>query len=395
MRALSAVAFVTFIMSKQPEHPLTMIPGPIEFDDAVLAGMSHYSVSHTAQPFVDVFQSVLKKLRVLFFNTDPTAQPFVIAGGGTLGWDISAANFVEPGDSVLAINTGFFSSGWAKAMVAYGADVTTLTAEIGGRPSLIEIEAALSQKRYKIVTVTHVDTSTGVLADVKAIAALTRRVSPETLVMVDGVCAIGVEELRFDEWDLDYVMTASQKAIGVPAGLSISIASGRALRCLSARKSPVAAFYHNLNHWLPVIRNYEAGKPSYFSTPPVQSIYALKASLDDIAQNAAALEQRFKIHAETSDKIKQALATQGIRLVAKDQAYAAHGLTAAYLPDEVVLPDFLAWFNKHGIVLAGGILPPISTRYFRIGHMGVSVTKYGHIDKLLKLIPQAFAELKQ
>lgn len=136
-------------MSKQPQHNLTLIPGPIEFSDEVLAAMSHYSVAHTAQPFVDTFQSVLKSLRTLFFNRDTSAQPFVIAGSGTLGWDISAANFLTAGDDVLLLNTGFFASSWGNALRAYGINVTELQAEVGDVVHLSEIEKALKEKNIK------------------------------------------------------------------------------------------------------------------------------------------------------------------------------------------------------------------------------------------------------
>lgn len=114
-------------------------------------------------------------------------------------------------------------------MEVYGAKVTQVKAEIGDRPSLEDIASVLTSKRFKAITITHVDTSTGVFTDVKAIAELVKQKSPDTLIIVDGVCSVGVEEIRVDEWGLDVVLTASQKAIGVPPGLSILVASERAI----------------------------------------------------------------------------------------------------------------------------------------------------------------------
>jgi len=107
--------------------------------------------------------------------------------------------------------------------------VTEVKAEIGDRPTLQEISDALSTKSFKVITITHVDTSTGVLSDVKAISEVVKKQSPNTLIIVDGVCSVGSEEIYVDEWGLDVVITASQKAIGVPSGLSISVASERAI----------------------------------------------------------------------------------------------------------------------------------------------------------------------
>jgi len=375
--------------SKQAPHALTMIPGPIEFDDAVLGAMAHPSVAHTAQPFVDTFQRSLQLLRQLFFSTAKDAQPFVIAGSGTLGWDISAANFLEAGDDVLVLNTGFFSHSWAEALRTYGINVTEIKSEVGTVVPSEKVEEALKSKQFKAITTTHVDTSTAVVTDIKALSALVHNVSPDTLVFVDGVCSVGVEPLKFDEWGLDYVLTASQKAIGVPAGLHISIASGRALNALKSRKSPVPAFFANLNRWLPIMQAYESGKPAYFATPPVQTVWALKTSLEQYATSEASLEKRWADHAAASDKIKNTLEKLGIKIIPLSRDVAAHGLTAAYLPEGWTLPELTGPLLKDNFVIAGGILQPIAPRYFRIGHMGASIP-YGHVDKLAAELDAVF-----
>jgi alanine-glyoxylate transaminase / serine-glyoxylate transaminase / serine-pyruvate transaminase len=113
--------------------------------------------------------------------------------------------------------------------------VTEIKAEIGDRTTLQEVSEALSTKPFKVITITHVDTSTGVLSDVKGISEVVKKKSPDTLIIVDGVCSVGCEEIRFDEWGIDVVLTASQKALGVPPGLSILIASERAIVSFSGK----------------------------------------------------------------------------------------------------------------------------------------------------------------
>ena len=210
-----------------------------------------HSESHVGQPFVNTFSEVLQNLRKLFQTTDPAAQPFVISGSGTLGWDQVAANLSEPGDEVLVLHTGYFADSFADCFETYGAKVTQLKAPIGDRPQLDEIEKALKEKSYKIVTVTHVDTSTGVLSELKALSELVQKVSPDTLLVVDGVCSVGSEEIRFDDWKLDVVLTASQKAIGCPAGLSILMASGKAIEVFKARKTRPTSYFGSWKNWLP------------------------------------------------------------------------------------------------------------------------------------------------
>lgn len=210
------------------------------------------SESHVGPGFVATFGETLTMLRKLFQTSDPASQPFVISGSGTLGWDIVAANLVEPGENVLVLSTGYFGDGFADCFKVYGAEVTQLKAPaVGSRPQLPEIEKALKEKKYKVITVTHVDTSTGVLSELKNLSALVQKVSPETLLIVDGVCSVAGEDIDFDSWKLDGVVTASQKAIGVPAGLSISMFSGRAIKAVEERKTPVAAYFASLKNWGP------------------------------------------------------------------------------------------------------------------------------------------------
>lgn len=209
------------------------------------------SQSHTSPAFIETFGETLSMLRKLFQTTDPASQPLVVSGSGTLGWDIVAANLSEPGDNALVLNTGYFGDSFADCLGVYGANVTQLKAAIGDRPQLGEIEKALKEKKYKLVTVTHVDTSTGVLSELKNLSELIQRVSPETLLVVDGVCSVGSEEILFDDWKIDAVVTASQKGVGCPAGLSISMYSGKAIETFKNRKSAPGSYFASFKNWLP------------------------------------------------------------------------------------------------------------------------------------------------
>ncbi|MCS7009653.1 MAG: hypothetical protein NZL93_06920, partial [Chthoniobacterales bacterium] len=88
-------------------HKLLMIPGPIEFDPAVLAAMSVPTSAHADPTFIQTFGEALEKLRIVFQS--PSGQPFVVAASGTFAMDVAVANLVEPGDRVLLLNIGYFS----------------------------------------------------------------------------------------------------------------------------------------------------------------------------------------------------------------------------------------------------------------------------------------------
>lgn len=380
-------------MSKQAPHPTLLIPGPIEFDDEVLQSMSHYSEAHVAQPFVNVFGETLSMLRKVFLTENPKSQPFIMSGSGSLGWDQAAANLCEPGDEVLVLHTGYFADSFADCFETYGVKATQLKAPIGDRPQLPEIEKALKEKKYKMITVTQTDTSTGVKSDVKPLAELVRKVSPETLICVDGVCSVACEELQFDKWDIDFVLTASQKALGCPAGLSITMASERAMEVFKARKTRPATYFASWKNWTPIMQNYEAKKPSYFATPSPQLIHALHTSLKQILTKS--MDERFETHKAVSLRVKKAIDDMGLKQLASKPENRANGMTAIYLPNELTPPEVLPNLMKKGIIFAGGLHKEIAAKYIRFGHMGVSVTdpKRDDIDRALQALKDTLVEV--
>lgn len=346
------------------ERDLLMIPGPIVFDPAVLRAMSRPTESHVAPSFIELFGRTLEGMRKVFLC--PNGQPFVMAGSGSFAMDMAVANLIERGDKVLIVSTGYFGDRLAAIAERYGAQVTALRAPVGDVVPLDKIEATLKNDQFKLVTVTHVDTSTGVVAPVKEIVGLASKYG--ALSVADGVCATAGEECRQEEWDLDVYFTASQKAIGVPPGLALLMVSPRALETFKARKTPVASYYADFTNWLPVMQAYEQRKPSYYGTPAVNLIYALDESIRQIV--AEGMEVRFRRHQIMGRAFKAGLAGLGLKEVPVRPEVSASTLSAAYYPQGVDGAQLLGKVKANGVVLAGGLLPEIKAQYFRIGHMG-------------------------
>lgn len=343
---------------------LLMIPGPIEFDPAVLSALGAPTTGHLAPNFIEAFGQALERTRTLFQCAE--GQPFVLAGTGTLGMDTACANLVEAGDNALVVNTGYFGDRIGTILERYGAKVKHIRPAAGLHPSLAEVEAALKTGKFKVMTITHVDTSTGVLADVKGLAALGQHYG--VLVVVDGVCSVAGEELAMDSWGVDVAFTASQKAVGVPPGLALLVVSPQAMAAFKARKTPVSSYYSDWTNWLPVMQAYEARKAAYFGTPAVNLVFALNVSLGQILQEG--LEARFARHIRISQAVKAGIAALGMGQVPQNDGIAAHTMTAPRFPAGVTGGDLLPAVSKAGVTLAGGLHPDIKNEYFRIGHMG-------------------------
>jgi alanine-glyoxylate transaminase/serine-glyoxylate transaminase/serine-pyruvate transaminase len=347
------------------DRKLLMIPGPIEFTPEVMRAMGMPTTSHIAPNFIEAFGQALERMRDVFLC--PSGQPFVVAGTGSLAMDMAAANLVEPGDRALVVNTGYFGDRFGAILERYGASVTQVRAPaVGDAPALEDVEAALKEGGYKLMTITHVDTSTAVGADVKALAGLGRQ--HDVLVVVDGVCSVAGEEMHQEAWGIDLALTASQKAIGVPPGLALMVVGPRAMEAFHNRKAPVGCYYVDWTQWLPIMEAYEARKPGYYGTPAVNLIWALNVSLGQILDEG--MEARFARHRRLSEAFKAAVSALGMAQVPVSADKTATTLTAPYFPDGVDR-SLLGHVKAAGVIAAGGLHPEIRDRYFRVGHMGV------------------------
>ena len=379
---------------KQAPHKLLVIPGPIEVSDDVLLANAHPAMSHVSPDFVPVFGDCIRMMRQVLFA--PNSQPVLTAGSGTLGWDHVAANVIQPGEDALVLNSGYFGDSFAECLETYGAKVDQIKAPIGSKPSLAEVEEALQKKKYKVLTFTHVDTSTGVLSDAKGLGQVVKRVSPETILVLDGVCSVGSEEIRMEEWGIDVVLTASQKGLGCPPGLMILAASKKAIAAFEKRSVPPNSYFASWAKWLPVMKAYEAGTGAYFGTPPTNLIYALHSSLTTITTKSPSLEERFKLHVEASTRVKNFVTELGLsQLTADGIKDGAHGMTAVRYPQGFKATDILPKMVAKNVVIAAGLHKQVKDEYFRIGHMGVTVVndkERGDLDHLLNSLKESLTE---
>lgn len=346
------------------DRTLLMIPGPIEFEPDVLLALGAPTTSHVSPDFIEVFGQALERMRKVWKAAD--GQPFILAGSGTLAMDSVGANLVEPGDRALVLSTGVFGDRFEDLLGCYGADVTVLRFPLGETVDFELVEQELESASYKLMAATHVDTSTAVRVDARAIGDLGRRHG--VLTVLDGVCSVAGEELDQQGWGIDVVLTASQKAIGVPPGLALFVVSPNAMDAWSGRTAPVQAYYADWAKWMPIMEAYEARRPSYFGTPAVNLVGALNVSLQQILDEG--MESRTERHRRIGSACRAACGALGLGMVPSSETHAASTLSAPRYPSGVSGADLLSEIRKAGVVLAGGLHPNIQTEYFRVGHMG-------------------------
>jgi len=357
------------------DRALLMIPGPIEVSPAVRSALDATPPSHLAPDVIEVFGSALERMRPVWLASRD-AQPFVVSGGGTIAMDMAVCNLIDPGDRVLLVNTGYFSDRMREMLGRRGARVDTLDAEPGASVAPETVAAALDagDGEFKALFATHVDTSTGVCVDAEAYA----RAAAEqgVLSVFDGVCATAAERFDMEDWGADVYLTASQKAIGLPPGLALMLTTPRAL---AARKQLSVAPPLSLDWlaWLPIMRAYEAREASYFSTPATGLLDALGVSLREILDTEYhgqhGMGARFALHERAGRAMRAAWRALGLDLFCRPEV-AANTLSAIRYPDGTG-PELVAHIRDADVVVAGGLLPGHQSDYFRVGHMGWTVTQ--------------------
>ncbi|HEV7680117.1 MAG TPA: alanine--glyoxylate aminotransferase family protein [Candidatus Dormibacteraeota bacterium] len=337
--------------------PLLMIPGPTPVRDDVRAALAEPVRSHTSAENAQTMRRIAGGVRACAGSE--AARVHVFAGAGTLAMEAAVVNHVKPGQPMLVCSHGYFGDRFVEIAKAFGVEVHHLTTEWGTRVDPQRLHDACAEHRPALVALTHVDTSTGVLADCAALTRIAREAG--ALTVLDGVCATGGVAEEMDAWGVDVLLTGAQKALAVPPGLAILAVSERA-RARREELGTISAYYADLRRWDPVV-----DEPTrYFSTHATSMLRALEASLDAIA--AEGLERRFERHRRVARSIRAGFAELGL-VPFTDAGALAPTLSALRTPDDVEEAALRAGMAQQGVVVAA-CLGPFAGRGIRVGHMG-------------------------
>lgn len=336
---------------------LLMIPGPTPVARSIQDQMGRETVAFGDPAFVKDFKELLEDLKSLLCCS---GEVFVVAGTGTMGMEMAIANTTKKGDNILIVSHGFFGDRFIDLCRKKGLNADVISSEWGETVPVEKIREKLREKKYSAITVTHVDTSTGVCAPVADIGRMMKEF-PETIYIVDGVCATAGEPENVDAMGIDILFTGSQKAFGVSPGLTMLWASRKAME---RRKSlgDIPEFYIDFEKWLPIMK--DTGK--YFATPAVNLVWALKESVRIIKEEG--MENRYERHRKTAAAMQEALEAIGFKILAKEGCRAVT-LSNLIYPEGIDDAKFRGLLAEEGIMVAGG-LAAYAGKMFRLGHMG-------------------------
>jgi aspartate aminotransferase-like enzyme len=340
----------------KPRSGYLMTPGPTPLPPEVHAAMSEPIIYHRGAEFQGVLVRVLARLKEVFRTENEVA---LFTASGSAAMESAVANIVSPGDRVLVVSAGYFGERWAQIAKSYACDVVHLRYRWGETPEPADVAAKLAEVGgARAVYCTHSETSTGVVADVRAIAETAREAS--ALTVVDAVSSLGAIPLETKAWGIDVVVSGSQKALMTPPGLAFATASGAASLAAQEATSPRFSL-----DWERTLRSQAESRTPF--TPAVPLVRGLEVSLDLLL--ADGLETAWERSRRLGRACREGVKAMGLELFSPDEDRAAV-VTAIRVPGDVDGAAVVrSMRERSGVTVAGG-QGELKGLIVRIGHIG-------------------------
>ena len=338
------------------EKRYLLTPGPTPVPPEVLAELAKPVIHHRERDFREIYERCLARLREVY-RTQHDVLMFTTSGTGA--FESAVANLTSPGDRQLVLSAGNFGERWAGMVKAFGADLVHTRLEWGETPEPEDLRSALDEAGdVKVVYLTHSETSTGVVCDVQALTSVAKEAG--ALVVVDAVSSLGAVPLETDGWELDVVVSGSQKALMCPPGVAFASVSPAALE---AAASSTAARY--VLDWERT-RKAQAKLDAPF-TPAISIVRALDVALGLLLEEG--LDAAFDRHARLGRACREGAKAMGLELFSPDEERSAV-VTAIRSPEGVDATGVVsALRDRSGITIANG-QGELKGKIFRIGHIG-------------------------
>jgi aspartate aminotransferase-like enzyme len=335
------------------------VPGPTPLPDRVIRSASRQMINHRGPEFATLLRDIEEGLRwALRTSNDVLIYPC----SGTGGLEAAVVNLLSPGEGALFCTMGSFGDRWADIGVGYGANVLRLRVPDGEPIDPEDVDRILAEHSdVNTVFVTHNETSTGVTNDLRALAAVIK--GRGKLLAVDSVSGAGCLPLETDGWQIDVLVTGSQKGWMAPPGVAMVAVSQAAFARAETATTP--RWYLDFARE----RKYQQKSQTY-TTPAVSVLYAIQEGLAIMREEG--MESVWARHTRVAEMIRAGIDALGLKFLAVE-GHRSDTVTAILNPVDSAdsLKELITTLRaRHGLVLAGG-QGDLSGRIFRIGHLGM------------------------
>ncbi len=335
---------------------LIMTPGPTYVHEEVRAALAKAITNPDLdENFYEFYKETCAKFQELLQTKNDV---LILSGEGILGLEAACASLIESGDRVLCIDNGIFGHGFGDFAKMYGGEVEYFESDYSRAIDIVELEKFLEQDHdFKIATLVHCETPSGITNNIEAICKLLNKYN--IISVVDSVSAIGGEDVKTDEWDIDIMLGGSQKCLSASPGLTFLSISQKAWEKILNRKNPIVGYYCNLSLWKEWYEN------KWFPyTQPISDIYGLRVAVDRLL-NCKDYVQR---HAKIANAVRGSLIDAGLDLYPTDGF--SNTVTTVKIPEGITYKEFYETMLQEQNIMIAGSFGFLKDKVFRIGHMG-------------------------
>lgn len=351
-------------------HKKLFIPGPVDVPEDVLKKMSTPMIGHRTKDASDLQRSISQKMMQLMYTKN---QIMLSTSSGSGLMEGAIRSCTRKRAAVFSI--GAFGDRWYKMATSNGVPADKFSSEWGQHTTPNMVEEALSSGKYDLITITHNETSTGIMNPVKEISEVIKKY-PEVIFCLDTVSSMGGTKIDVDALGVDICITSTQKCLGLPPGMAICSISQKAIE--ASKEVEHRGLYFDL---LEMYKCIQKKDHQYPSTPSLSHMFALDYQLDKILEEG--LENRFSRHLEMANYVR-AWAKEKFDLFA-DEQYASNTLTTVKNTRNIVVSDLNKKLGVHGYMISNGY-GNLKEKTFRIAHM--AETRLNDIKTLLSLIDE-------
>jgi alanine-glyoxylate transaminase/serine-glyoxylate transaminase/serine-pyruvate transaminase len=340
-------------------------PGPTNIPDSVLLAGAHQTVDFNDSNFIEVYDACVAGLKRILKTRQSL---FMYTGSGHAAWEACLVNLLSPGDTVLIVESGYFSESWAKMAKDLGIEVQIVAADWRRGVDIPAVQAALAadaERTIKALCVVHNETATGMMIPLPEIRAALDAAGHPALLLADTISSLGSLDFRMDEWGIDAAVGGSQKGLMLPTGMSFNGVSDKAMEAHKTARLPKHYF-----NWTNMLARPHK---SFVGTVPVSLFYALQESLRLIEQEEG-LENVFARHTRLARAVRAAVqhwsGNNGPQLFCLNPGRYSDSVTAVMMPEGSNADALRTVALKRFNVSLGGGLGPLGGKVFRIGHLG-------------------------
>ncbi len=339
-------------------------PGPTNMPDSVLRAMDRGSIDFNDPEFAEVYQAGFAGVKRVL-RTDQHLFMYNASGHGA--WEASLTNLLSPGDTILVLESGYFSEEWASMARGHGLQVRVVQADWRRGVDIADLRRVLAADAahvIKAVCAVHNETATGMMLPLPAIRGALDATAHPALFLVDTISSLGSLEFRMDDWKIDCVVGGSQKGLMLPTGMSFTGVSDKGMQAHATAK--LHRFYFD---WTMMANRTQK---SFIGTIPVNILYGLRESIrlldDEGLDNVIARHARL---AEATRRAVQVWAgNNGPQLFGLNPDRLSNSVTAILMPEGFNADALRKTARQRFNVSLGGGLGRLGGQIFRIGHLG-------------------------